>query len=204
MRRIRKLTFVLFCLALTIGFFATAAHAQQPGRAYVLGAIGFGLLADDEGSLGAGPAPGGGGGWQITDRFAVEAAAVTRRHEQSGSLSWFGNPFTLTAQGVFRFGAPDSRVRPFVAAGVGYFRYTGTLVEDVFSSPGVPPTRVSTDWRVSSVVVEGGAGVEVPIGRILFIRPEAWLAIASATRARPAPEPPYAMPRVALSIGARF
>jgi hypothetical protein len=115
-----------------------------------------------------------------------------------------GDPFTVTARGVFRFLGRDAPIRPFVAAGAGYFRYTGTFTEEVFSSPGVPPTRVSTDWRVSSTVVEVGGGGEVPIGPVLFVRPEAWLAIASPTRVSPAPEPPYAMPRYAVSIGARF
>ena len=196
--------FILIFTVLTVTFSANQARAQDAERGYALGAIGFGLLADDEGSLGAGPAFGVGGGWQATDRFAIEVAGGTSRHDRSGSLSWFGDPFTLTARGVFRFGDRGSRVRPFVAAGVGYFRYTGTFVEEVFSTPGAPPARVSTDWRVSSAVVEGGGGVEIPIGRVLFVRPEAWLAIASPTRVRPAPEPPYAMPRVAVSIGARF
>jgi hypothetical protein len=199
-----KSLFIAPFIVLALACSVTMAHAQEPGRGYVLGAVGFGLLVDDEGGLGAGPAAGGGGGWQITDRIAVEVAAVKRRHEQPGSLSWEGDPFSLTARGMFRFRDRTARVRPFAAGGAGYFRYTGTFTEEVFSSPGAPPTRISTDWRVSTAVVEGGGGVELQVGRVLFVRPEAWLAIASPTRVRPAPEPPYLMPRVAVSVGVRF
>jgi hypothetical protein len=197
-------TLIPVFIMLMLGFSAPSARAQAPDHGYVLGSLGFGLLVDDEGGLGAGPALGGAAGWQIADHVAIEVAASKLRHEQSGSLSWFGDPFTITARAVVHFGDRRARVRPFVAGGVGYFRYTGTFTEEVFPSPRGAPTLVSTDWRVSSAVAEGGGGVEVRIGRVLFVRPEAWLAIASPTRVRPAPEPPYVMPRVAVSVGARF
>ena len=126
------------------------------------------------------------------------------RHEQAGSLSWVGQPLTVTARGRYLFGSAAARTRPFAGGGIGYFRYPGTFTETVFSSPTSAPTLVSSDWLVTSVVVEAGAGVEIRLGRSFFLRPEAWMAIASPTRMRPAPEPPYFMPRVAVSLGARF
>ena len=202
--RLAKSVFSSMLITLAIAVSATTARAQENSGAYALGSLGYGLLVDDEGGLGAGVAPGAGAGWLISDRFAIEVAAGKLRPEQTGSLSWVGDPFTVTARAVFRFLGPNAPVRPFVAAGVGYFRYTGTFTEEVFLAPGVAPTRVSTDWQVSSAVVEGGGGGEIPIGRVVFVRPEAWLAIASPARVRPAPEPPYAMPRYAVSLGVRF
>jgi hypothetical protein len=199
-----RYSFIPVFIALAIVSPATSADAQEPGRPYAAGTFGFGLLADDEGGLGAGPALGGLVGWQIGEVFAVEVAALSLHHDQTGSLSWYGDPLTLTVRAVFRFRDRHARVRPFAFAGLGYFRYTGTFTEEVFTAPGVAPTRVSRDWRVSSAVVEGGGGVELAIGRVLFVRPEAGLAIARPTRVAFAPEPPYVMPRVAVSVGARF
>ena len=180
------------------------AWAQDQRRAYVFGSAGFGSLADDEGGLGSGLAAGGGAGWMISERIAVEVAAIRTRHEQAGSLSWVGEPLIVTARGRYLFGGTAARTRPFVGGGIGYFRYLGTFTETVFSSPTSAPTLVSSDWLVTSVVVEAGAGVDVRLGRSIFLRPEAWMAIASPTRMRPAPEPPYFMPRIAVTLGARF
>jgi hypothetical protein len=193
--------------ACLLAFSATTpaeARAQNQPRANVYGSVGFGTLADDEGSLGGGVAAGGGAGWAINDRFAIEVAVIRSRHEQTGSLSWVGRPLTVTARGRYLFGAAEARTRPFVGGGVGYLRYPGTFTESVFSSPTSAPTQLSSDWLVSSVVAEVGAGLEIRVGRSIFVRPEAWLAMASPTRVRPAPEPPYTMPRVAISLGARF
>lgn len=198
----------VFVVGACVLMFSAIAHdeawAQDQRRAYVFGSVGFGSLADDEGGLGSGVAAGGGGGWMISERIAVEVAATRTRHEQAGSLSWLGQPLTVTARGRYLFGSVAARTRPFVGGGIGYFRYPGTFTETVFSSPTTAPTLVSSDWLVTSVVVEGGAGVEIGLGRSFFLRPEAWMAIASPTRMRPAPEPPYFMPRVAVSLGARF
>jgi outer membrane protein W len=192
------------CLVMVGAIAPGDAAAQEPARAYVFGSVGFGSLADDEGGLGGGLAAGGGGGWMIAERVAIEVAATRSRHEQSGSLSWIGQPLTVTVRGRYLFGGAERHTRPFVGGGIGYFRYPGTFTETVFASPTGPATPIASDWLVSSVVVEGGAGVEIGLGRSLFLRPEAWLAIASPTRVRPAPEPPYFMPRVVVSVGARF
>ena len=192
------------CLLLCSAAAESEAWAQGQPRASVFGSVGFGTLADDEGSLGGGLAAGGGAGWTITDRLAVDVAVIRGRHEQTGSLSWVGRPLTVTARGRYLFGAAGARTRPFVGGGIGYLRYPGTFTESVFSSPMSPSTQVSSAWQVSSLVVEAGAGLEVRVGRSFFVRPDAWIAIASPTRVRPAPEPPYSMARFAISLGARF
>ena len=198
----------VFAIGTCVLMFSALVHdeawAQDQGRSYVLGSVGIGSLVDDEGGLGSGLVAGGVGGWMISDRVAVEVAAVRARHEQAGSLSWVGQPLIVTVRGRYRVGSKAARMRPFVGAGIGYFRYPGTFTETVFSSPTSATTPVSSDWLVTSVVVEGGAGVEIRLGRSFFLRPEAWMAIASPTRVRPAPEPPYFLPRVAVSLGARF
>jgi hypothetical protein len=58
--RVSERAFISSLVVLTIGFSAAAARAQEPGHAYAMGSLGYGLLVDDEGGLGAGVALGGG------------------------------------------------------------------------------------------------------------------------------------------------
>src|SRR5688572_17094741 len=123
----------VFIIGACVLMFSALAHeeawAQDRGRAYVFGSLGSASLADDEDGLGSGLAAGGGGGWMISERFAVEIAAIRTRHEQAGSLSWVGQPLTVTARGRYLFGSAAARTRPFAGGGVGYFRYPGTFTE---------------------------------------------------------------------------
>jgi hypothetical protein len=189
---------VLAILLLT----GTAAHAQS--NVSVFGTIGGGSLGDDEGSLGSGLVAGGGVGWWVTERLVIEGAATRAHHERLGSLSWQGDPVVVSARVLYHAGGASSRVRYFGGGGIGYFRYPGTFTETVFDAPNTPPRTVAADWLVHGAAVEGGTGVSIAIGGRAFVRPEAWLTIARPSRIRPAPEPPYFMPRLGVTGGVRF
>jgi hypothetical protein len=193
MLRVTLLMAAILCAA------ATAGAQTHP---YVLATIGAGNVADDEGSLGSGRVIGGAVGVSVSDSLAVEAAFTQARHSREGSLAWRGTPSTIATRLLYRFNAPDARARIFVGGGLGYFRYAGTFTETVFDTPAVSHL-VATDWRVTGLAWEVGTGVDVTFGHFV-LRPEAWFTVSRPTRVRPAPEPPYFMPRVAVSAGARF
>jgi hypothetical protein len=181
-----------------------AATALAQSHGYAFGTVGYGSLGDDEGSLGAGPVAGGGAGFDITDRLALEAAFTQSRHERVGSLSWEGEPIAITARVVYLFADRDARARLFVAGGGGYFRYQGTFTETRYDSPTSQPRLVSADWLITGHTLEFGTGLNLALGKILFVRPEVWLTFASGSRTRPAPEPPYALPHAVVSAGLKF
>lgn len=192
---------VFAVMAIVVG---AAAPAMAQSRGYVLGTAGYGSLWDDEGSLGKGAVFGGAFGWNLTDDFSIEGAVINARHERLGSLSWRGEPRSITARAIYRLGDPSARARLFVAGGGGYFRYPGTFVESTFAAPGLTPQFVSRDWLVTGRALEVGTGVDLTLGPLLLIRPEVWLAFGSGERTSPAPEPFYTMPRFALSAGIKF
>ena len=76
MRLARSVFIIGACVLMFSALALEEAWAQEWGRAYVFGSLGFASLADDEGGLGSGLAGGGGGGWMITERFALEIGAV--------------------------------------------------------------------------------------------------------------------------------
>lgn len=182
---------------------AARPAAAQP-RGYAFGTGGYGSVWGDEGSLGKGGVVGGGGGFAITGHLAVEGAVTASRHERAGFIAWEGEPRAVTARAVYRFGRSDSSARPFVAGGIGYFRYPGTVTETRFDSPGAPPHIVSRDWLVSGRAFDAGGGVEVNLTPRLFLRPEFWLTLGGGNHAPSAAEPSYVLPRVAVSAGVRF
>ena len=191
-----------FLLAASVLLMTHTAGAQ-PAAPYVLGTVGVGALADDEGGLGSGRVLGAAVGWSVSDHLSVEAAFTHARHAREGSLAWQGDPSTLGGRLLYRFNDPGARVGVFAGGGLAYFHYPGTFTETVFDAPGAVGRPVATDWRVSGWAWEVGTGLDVAFGHLL-VRPEAWFAASRPTRVSPAPEPPYFMPRIALSVGARF
>ena len=182
----------------------------QPAGGYVFGAGGVASLSDDEGRLGSGPLLAVGAGVSLMPHLGVEVAGTWARHERSGSLSWVGKPLTLTVRALYRSGGRETPVRFVAGGGFGYFRYPGTFSQTVFDGPPGPgsgpgaPRRVSSEWLLSGIALELVAGLEIAVGRHVFVRPEAGLAAASPDRVLPAPEPPYSMPRGAIAAGVRF
>jgi hypothetical protein len=193
---------VILVLAACGALEATTVEAQ-PSGVYVLGTIGIGSLADDEGSLGSGRVLGGAVGWVVSDHLTVEGAFTQARHRREGSLAWEGKASTTGVRLLYRFNDPEARVGIFAGGGLGYFRYPGTFTETRFDAPFGVGHPVAMDWRVSGWAWEFGTGLDFSYGH-LVVRPEAWFAASRPTRVRPAPEPPYYMPRLALSVGARF
>jgi hypothetical protein len=196
---------VVAALILMAASCASPAFAQVSRQPYLLGTVGHGAFADEEGGLGGGGVYGAGAGVQMTDRISLEGMMTRTEHEQAGGITWRGKPLTVTARALYHPGSAARRARWFLGAGIGYIRYTGVRTDSLYSrGPLSPPELVSEEWSVAGVALDVGAGIDVKLGSVFFIRPEGWLVVARPTRIRPAPEPPYYLSRFAAGVGARF
>jgi hypothetical protein len=99
-------------------------------------------------------------------------------------------------------------VWPFVAAGLGLMRSSGTITERRSADPFSPaPAEIvdAREWSYTGPMWEAGGGAELRFGRA-FVRPEAWWTAGMLDRGDRVgvPEPPIVVTRVLVSGGVRF
>jgi opacity protein-like surface antigen len=140
----------------------TLASAQT---VEVFGMTGGAQVWDDEGNIGFGVPLGGGVGFKSPQGWGIEALVETERPQRDFS-SGVSFDSTLTAGRVRLmkyFGG--GRTQPYAGGGFGLARITSTRTEP----PGFGGTFSSSD---TSGILSGFAGVRIPAGHRLFVRPE--------------------------------
>ena len=156
--RIIATTGLLFLLALV-------ASAQTPAtRGEVFGSLGGGKAFDDEGGLGGGLDVGGGAGFRITPRFAIEGQVnrIHHRRDFSSGVRFEGIALFTTASLVYHFS--ESKAQPYVLAGLGVVNFEN---RSRFPEDGPLPERKSTGFATNF-----GGGAKLFLNRRVSLRPE--------------------------------
>jgi opacity protein-like surface antigen len=131
----------------------------------VFGVTGGAQIWDDESNIGFGVPLGGGIGFRSPDKWGIEALVETQQVKRDFS-SGVSFDSTLTAGRVRLlkyFG--DGRTQPYAGGGVGVARIESTRTEP----PGFGGIFTSSH---TSAMLSGFAGVRIPAGERLFVRPE--------------------------------
>jgi opacity protein-like surface antigen len=151
----------LFCMVIL----TASALAQTPAsRGEVFGSVGGGKAFDDEGGLGSGVDVGGGVGFRITPRFAVEGQVNRIHHKRdfSSGVRFEGIALFTTASVLYHFS--DEKAQPYVLAGLGFVNYEN---RSRFPEDTVLPKRTSTGFATNF-----GTGVKLFLNQRVSIRPE--------------------------------
>lgn len=180
---------------------ATAQAAHSPWR--VFAGVAFGSVYDDEGSLGNGPEVSVGIGHALTPRWSVEGVAFRHAHERTDAFRVDADVTGVIGRIAVHFGAEEAPARFFLAGGVGVARHGGTVgfVGGPPESPVVEPRR---SFSATGLVTEIGLGVDVSLGRRVFLlRPQVRARWSSLERPDFGPEPPYLSGLAGVSVGWR-
>jgi opacity protein-like surface antigen len=150
-------------LFLTIGILAPALASAQSVE--VFGVAGGAQVWDDEGNIGFGVPLGGAIGFKSAHGWGIEALVETQRAERNFS-SGVRFDSTINAGRVRLlkyFGT--GRTQPYAGGGFGIAHITSTRTEP----PGFGGVFSNSK---SSGILSGFAGVRIPAGNELFVRPE--------------------------------
>jgi opacity protein-like surface antigen len=172
----------------------SAPPASQDSSVLVGATVGGGKTWDDEGTIGNGLSSGGSVEWRFDPRMSVIFRLERLGHERqtSGDLLVFSGR-TIFATGEFQYRFRPSGATPYVTGGYGAALYSGQLTSRF-------GTIVNTNRSSRSGVLVGAGGVEVPIGRRVFVTPELRLYICQPTE----DFAPWMAIRRALNVGWRF
>ena len=192
-------------ILVSLGILAAAgtARAQTAARRLsIFGVAGAGTFGDDEGNLGGGFVGGGGVGIELSRGVRVEMAVATTHHERlppspgkaarsSPRDAWSGS------SAIRRRACARSRAPAWASA--------ATRARGPIRSAMGPAAASLGDCRVHRERLgrRGGWRRRDQIGRGVFIRPEAWLAMMGGDRTQGL-EPAFTMPRADVSVGFRF
>jgi len=133
-------------------------------------------LWDDEGNLGVGVPIGGGGGFKSPHGWGIEVLAETQKAKRNfDSDVRFDSTVTAARARIIKYFG-SGRTQPYAGGGLGVTRIESTrdspagcaLVNNVF-------TCTSRDiFRSDSTAgtLSGFAGVRIPAGNVMFVRPE--------------------------------
>jgi opacity protein-like surface antigen len=156
----RRLIWVI-CLLVV----APAAFAQDfTPKGELFGSFGGGKAFDDEGDIGSGFDFGGGIGYRLTPRFAIEGAVNSIRHKRE-----FGNGVVFEGTGTFvsanaLYYFSTQKVQPYVIGGGGFVNHQNRsrFPEDL-AQP-----KVSANGKA----VNFGAGARIFLNKYISLRPE--------------------------------
>lgn len=180
---------------------AVGVARAQPGgagvdRTTVGGSLAYASLWDDETHLGRGIAASG----EVavpTGRFLrVAAEAGWFGHDRdAGYLAANGTVLSLMGRASLLTGPPGWRARPFVGAGVGVARSTGTLTSRVLIlAPGGRPEPGPDErrsWTLTRFAWEVHLGVRVAATDRIAVRPEIRAGVGGGSTRQPGTlEPP--------------
>ena len=155
----------------------------------MFGAIGIGKTYDDEGSLGSGLNAGGGFGYRLSRRFAVEAevnAFRTRRDFSSSFAPFQANGAHVMGSGLLYLNR--GRAQTYLLLGAGLLH---VHVKNGFG--GAPAGRSANGFAVNF-----GGGLKIFVSPHFSLRPE--LRIYSGGLGE-AVEPPFSDIRISLGVG---
>jgi hypothetical protein len=189
---------------------AVAVPARAQDRPWAAGVVaGASRVWDDEGTLGPGPVVAATLGRRVTGRVTLEGLVLGASQDRSTPfLSWEADGLAVLGRGVFHLRGETARARPYLAAGAGLMRSTGTVTErDSHVLPGtIGPIVDRRAWDWTAFAWEGAVGVDVAVGSRAFVRGEAALTSGEFDRGRQlgVPEPPLWTTRLAIGGGVRF
>ena len=155
----------------------------------MFGAIGIGKTYDDEGSLGSGLNAGGGFGYRLSQRFAVEAEVNgfrTRRDFSSSFAPFQANGAHVMGSGLLYLSR--GRAQAYLLLGGGLLH---VHVKNGFG--GAPAGKSANGFAVNF-----GGGLRIFVSPHLSLRPE--LRIYSGGSGG-AVEPPFSVIRISLGAG---
>jgi hypothetical protein len=131
----------------------------------LFGMTGGGHVWDDEGRIGFGMPLGGGIGVRAPNGWGIEGLFETQKAERNFSSGVrFDSTVTAARARVLKYFG-DRRVQPYAGGGFGISRIASTRTEP----PGFGGVFSSTK---KSAMLSGFAGVRIPAGHRLFVRPE--------------------------------
>ena len=160
-------------LLLTVACSPALASAQS---IEVFGTTGVVQLWDDEGNLGVGVPIGGGVGFRSPHGWGIEAIAETQEARRSfASDVRFASTITAARARVIKYFG-TGHTQPYAGGSLGITRIQTTrespagcsLVNNVFSCTG----RDIFINDSTAGTLGGFAGVRIPAGDVLFVRPE--------------------------------
>jgi opacity protein-like surface antigen len=162
-------------MVLCAGFIAVPALASAQSLE-VFGTTGVLQLWDDEGNLGTGVPIGGGIGFKSPHGWGIEFLADTQNASRNfdSDVQFDSTVTAAQARLIKYFGS--GRTQPYAGGGLGVTRVESTrsapsgcaLVNNVFTCTSRDVVQAdSTDGTFS-----GFAGVRIPAGSLMFVRPE--------------------------------
>jgi opacity protein-like surface antigen len=150
-------------LLLAVIILAPAIASAQTVELF--GMTGGGHVWDDEGRIGFGMPVGGGAGFRLPNGWGIEGLFETQKAERNFSSGVrFDSTVTAARARVLKYFG-DGRVRPYAGGGIGISRIESTRTEP----PGLGGVFSSAK---TSRMISGVAGVRIPAGNRLFVRPE--------------------------------
>jgi opacity protein-like surface antigen len=166
---------------MTRRIFILAALILFPGLASaqsieVFATTGAAQLWDDEGNIGAGMPIGGGMGFKSPHGWGLEVLAEAQKAvRRFDSDVRFDSTVTAGRVRILKYFG-GGRAQPYAGAGLGVTRVTSTrespagcaLVNNVFTCTGRDIFRSES----TAGTLMGFAGVRIPAGRVMFVRPE--------------------------------
>jgi hypothetical protein len=167
----------------------TPAFCEDFLKRQVFGAIGIGKTYDDEGSLGSGLNAGGGFGYRLSQRFAVEAEVNgfrTRRDFGSSFASFQANGAQVMGSGLLYLSR--GRAQAYLLLGGGLLHVN---VKNGFAG-------ASAGKSANGFAVNFGGGLKILMSPHFSLRPE--LRIYSGGSGK-AVEPPFSDIRISLGVG---
>lgn len=178
MTRSRCLVGVIFQMALVVALFGSARAQGAEYKGEVFAKVGYGSLADDEGSRGRGVVAGGGIGCRLTPRWGLdfEVSRIDGRRETS---SFEMDGYALLAGGAVNYHLiKEGKVQPYLRLGVTYGHYDGKFVRKaIIPPPGFPATPESVrSGKQSFLGPDFGFGFKIFMTERVSIRPEFRLA----------------------------
>ena len=131
----------------------------------VFGVTGGTQVWDDEGNIGFGVPLGGGIGFKSPNGWGVEGIFEAQKAERNFSSGVrFDSTITGARARVLKYFG-DSGVQPYAGAGLGFTQIKSTRTE--------PPGFGGVFSRTSKAgTITGFAGIRIPAGSRLFVRPE--------------------------------
>lgn len=162
-------------VVLLAGIIAAPAHASAQS-VEVFAASGVLRLWDDEGNLGAGVPVGGGLGFKWPNGWGIELLADTQkaRREFDSDVQFDSTVTGARARIIKYFGT--GRIQPYAGGSLGVMRVETTreapsgcsIVNNVFTCTG----RDIFQSDSTDAAWGGFAGVRIPAGSVMFVRPE--------------------------------
>lgn len=151
---------IFFLIALILSPVLASAQSLE-----VFAITGVFQLWDDEGNIGAGVPVGAGIGFKSPHGWGVEVLAETQKATRNfdSGVSFDSTVTAGRARIIKYFGS--GRTQPYAGGGAGVMRIKSTRTE--------PPSFGGVFRSAStSGVLSGFAGVRIPVGNVIFVRPE--------------------------------